>query len=456
MLRQESQCFRSLDSYLNRNLSSGPNMTRKLTFIDLFAGCGGLSLGLVKSGWNGLFAIEKSESAFSTFEKNLINNDKGFFSWPTWLPQKAQTCEDLLKDYSVQVSQLRGHVDLIVGGPPCQGFSTAGKRNPADPRNKMSEQYLAVVGLVMPKYIVIENVAGFNIGFGGAEGDALLVDGNKQKSYAAYIAHRLTELGYSVSAGLLNCADFGVPQNRKRFFLICERQDDKTNFQNLFSEFLKTRSSYLVNKNLPVDRNVSSHDALYDLETYGKKLVSSTDSPIKGFQELNYWTRRELSPYLKLMRGDCEELKPNSLRLAKHKAKTIEHFKKIREVCRAGVSISLDEMKKVGTKKHSITVLKKSLPSPTVTTLPDDILHYSEPRILTVRENARLQSFPDWFEFLGPYTTGGARRKLECPRYTQVGNAVPPLVSEAIGTFLKKALLNHKVERSEKVNLELI
>lgn len=423
-------------------------MTRKLTFIDLFAGCGGLSLGLVKSGWNGLFAIEKSESAFSTFEKNLINNDKGFFSWPTWLPQKAQTCEDLLKDYSVQVSQLRGQVDLIVGGPPCQGFSTAGKRNPADPRNKMSEQYLAVVGLVMPKYIVIENVAGFNIGFSGAEGDALLVDGNKQKSYAAYIAHRLTELGYSVSAGLLNCADFGVPQNRKRFFLICERRDEKLRFQNLFSEFLKTRTSFLTKKNLPVSRCVSSHDALYDLETHGKILVNSTDSPVKGFQELNYCTKRKLPAYLKLMRGDCDKLKPNSLRLAKHKEKTVKHFRKIREVCRPGVSISLDEMRRVGTKKHTITVLKKSLPSPTVTTLPDDILHYSEDRILTVRENARLQSFPDWFEFLGPYTTGGARRKMQCPRYTQVGNAVPPLVSEAIGLFLKNISTGKKIRKT--------
>jgi len=419
-------------------------MIKKATFIDLFSGCGGLSLGLVKAGWLGLFAIEKSESAFSTFEKNLINN-KDSFCWPTWLNQKAQTCDDILRNYPVQISQLRGKVDLIVGGPPCQGFSIAGKRNPADPRNKMSEQYLAVVGLVLPKFIVIENVAGFNIGFGGLEGEALLTDGNKQKSYAAYIAHRLTELGYSVSAGLLNCADFGVPQTRKRFFLICERQDGMKESINLFSEFIKTRTSFLIEKNLPTDRHVSSYEALYDLETKNKVLVKSKDSHIKGFQELNYWTNRELPPYLKLMRGECEKQKPNSLRLARHKEKTIAHIKKIQSVCRPGVSISLAEMIKIGTKKHSITVLNKKMPSPTVTTLPDDILHYSEPRILTVRENARLQSFPDWFEFLGPYTTGGPRRKLECPRYTQVGNAVPPLVSEAIGKFLYQ-YMNKKQE----------
>ena len=78
-------------------------------------------------------------------------------------------------------------------------------------------------------------------------------------------------------------------------------------------------------------------------------------------------------------------------------------------------------------------------PAPTLTTLPDDILHYGEPRILTVRECARLQSFPDWFTFHGKYTTGGDRRKVECPRYTQVGNAVPPLLAKAIGAGILKA-----------------
>lgn len=77
--------------------------------------------------------------------------------------------------------------------------------------------------------------------------------------------------------------------------------------------------------------------------------------------------------------------------------------------------------------------MARKQPAPTLTTLPDDILHYSDPRILTVRECARLQSFPDWFTFHGKYTTGGELRKVECPRYTQVGNAVPPLLARAVG-----------------------
>ena len=92
------------------------------------------------------------------------------------------------------------------------------------------------------------------------------------------------------------------------------------------------------------------------------------------------------------------------------------------------------------TKKHRIYPMDPWVPAPTITTLPDDVLHYSEPRILTVRESARLQSFPDWFQFRGKFTTGGDRRTKECPRYTQVGNAVPPLLARAIGLTIRAVL----------------
>ena len=96
--------------------------------------------------------------------------------------------------------------------------------------------------------------------------------------------------------------------------------------------------------------------------------------------------------------------------------------------------------KNFGSKKQITKVLSRNLCAPTVTTLPDDLLHYDEPRILTVRENARLQSFPDWYDFKGPYTTGGERRKFSCPKYTQIGNAVPPLMAEGLGLFLNNEL----------------
>lgn len=415
-------------------------MSSTYRFIDLFAGCGGLSLGLVKSGWTGVFAVEKHPAAFETLQRNLIREKSTNFEWPDWLPKKAHTCEDILGNYSDKLAQLRGKIDLIVGGPPCQGFSMAGKRNPVDPRNKMSEQYLALVGIIQPKFIVIENVAGFDIEFGGDEG-ASLKSGTQKKSYARFISTRLENMGYSVSFGVLNCSDFGVPQNRKRFIIFCELKDLNKKFKrNIFKDFLSTRLKFLADRNLPLNRPVTCLEAISDLETYNRKLIPCEDSGIKGYVEIDYKKSIPTGPYQILMREAIGSENSNSRRLPNHKATTIDGFKKIQKICRPGISISKEEMKLVGTKKHAITVLNIKLPSPTITTLPDDILHYSEPRILTARENARLQSFPDWYNFYGNYTTGGKRRKFDCPRYTQIGNAVPPLVSEAIGLYLKELL----------------
>lgn len=412
--------------------------TTPLRFIDVFAGCGGLSLGLLSAGCKGVFAIEKSPLAFATFKHNLIR--KGQFNWPHWLPSEAMTCEDLLNRFPNEVGELSGQVDLIVGGPPCQGFSTAGKRNPADPRNKMTEQYLGLVGLVKPRFLVIENVAGFNMKFENeAETEFLMKEGHS-RSYAEYIASRLREQEYDVYPGLLNCADFGVPQNRQRFLMLCERKGAIAPPVNLFDELNDSSTTFRIKRGFPSDRYVTTKEAISDLEVNGKTLISCRDSAVPGFMEADYSPPATLTAFQALMRRSSPNVIPNSVRLAKHKAHTIEYFRLIKTICRPGYCLSLDERKKVGTRKHSTTVLHPELPAPTVTTLPDDILHYSEPRILTVRENARLQSFPDWFAFQGKYTTGGKKRKQECPRYTQVGNAVPPLLSEAIGELLHRRI----------------
>lgn len=405
-----------------------------LRFIDVFAGCGGLSLGLLKAGCKGVFAVERSDLAFSTLKHNLIGNPKFSFDWPTWLPKEAMTCEHLLGNYANQLGGLRGKVDLIVGGPPCQGFSTAGKRDPNDPRNRMTEQYLALVGLIQPKFLIIENVAGYNMKFDSKDFSAENI--GKEKSYAEYIANRLIESGYHVNAEVVNCAKFGVPQNRLRFIMICERIDKKRSAQNLLLRLEARREEFLVARGLPRKKPVSCGSAISDLEIGKSALVPSTDSPVKGFFEIEYSFKNSLTAYQKLMRSGAARINPDSKRLPKHKEKTISYFKLVQSVCRPGRSLSINERKIVGTQKFATTVLYKGLPAPTITTLPDDILHYSEPRILTVRENARLQSFPDWFSFQGKYTTGGKQRKMECPRYTQVGNAVPPLLAEALGETL--------------------
>ncbi|MDC0664367.1 DNA cytosine methyltransferase [Marinobacter sp. SS21] len=131
---------------------------------------------------------------------------------------------------------------------------------------------------------------------------------------------------------------------------------------------------------------------------------------------------------------------PNSLRLPRHRPQVTERFERILRECPKGKCLTQEQRDRYGIKKHSITPLCPDRPSATMTTLPDDYLHYCEPRILTVREMARIQSFPDWFEFLGQYTTGGSFRTKSCPRYTQVGNAVPPLLGEALGELVIGAM----------------
>jgi len=142
----------------------------------------------------------------------------------------------------------------------------------------------------------------------------------------------------------------------------------------------------------------------------------------------------------------------DSMRLARHSEVVKQRFWEIINFCRNGVRLSESDRETFNLRKYRIHPMSASDPAPTVTTLPDDILHYCDPRILTVRECARLQSFPDGFVFKGKYTTGGALRTKECPRYTQVGNAVPPLLALAIGRALRDVLATCSVAPSAVVD----
>lgn len=133
-------------------------------YIDLFAGCGGLSLGLFNAGWKGLFAVEKSSDAFKTLHHNLINK-KEHFAWPEWLPIENYNIDHLLEKYREELIQLKNGVDLVAGGPPCQGFSLAGRRNEDDSRNRLIDSYLEFIEIVRPSCIFFENVKGFTLSF---------------------------------------------------------------------------------------------------------------------------------------------------------------------------------------------------------------------------------------------------------------------------------------------------
>jgi len=201
------------------------------------------------------------------------------------------------------------------------------------------------------------------------------------------------------------------------------------------------RTGFLRAKGLP-DRPVTVREAIRDLEIYrrGAKLVKHSGSDKSGFYQLDYRAPRAPNAYQRLMRTGMNGEKPNSLRLARHRPETVERFRDIQKRCLPGCNLGKSDKKAMKIRKQALYVLDAAKASNTLTTLPDDLLHYSEPRILTVRENARIQSFPDKFAFKGKYTTGGALRTKECPRYTQVGNAVPPLLAEALGLTLRKYL----------------
>ena len=406
------------------------------TFIDLFAGCGGLSLGLMTAGWKGLLAIEKDSLAFATLRHNLIEGHADCpytYRWPRWLAEEPHEISDFIRRYRRDLLALRGRVDLIAGGPPCQGFSLAGQRKKTDPRNKLFEHYVSLVKIVQPPLLLLENVRGISVAF-RRQHDQQVKRLPHGRPFSDRIRESLTACGYTVFTRLVPGTEIGVPQLRPRYILIGVRDDLVPSDRSFdpFSRFEEHRIRFLNAKGLHPHKAVTVKQAISDLECQGTPLVACVDSP--GFEQITYLHPK--TDYQRLMHGSMNGTPPNSLRLARHTPEVAKRFRSILATCRKGVSLSDKDRARFGLKKHCIVPLHPDRPSHTLTTLPDDVLHYAEPRILTVREYARLQSFPDWYAFQGKYTTGGHRRKRECPRYTQAGNAVPPFLAELLGAVL--------------------
>ena len=172
-------------------------------YVDLFAGCGGISLGLHKAGLQGLFAIEKNPDAFSTLKYNLIDTHK-HFKWAPWLPVKNWNIDTLLKNKERELKSLQGTVDLVVGGPPCQGFSMAGERRASDKRNKLIHSYLDFVKLVQPRVIMFENVQGFTLKFSNSTK-------HKKIAYSEIVISELHKLGYTDARGeMIDMSETGI------------------------------------------------------------------------------------------------------------------------------------------------------------------------------------------------------------------------------------------------------
>lgn len=401
------------------------------TYVDVFAGCGGLSLGLHRAGWTGLFAVEKDPFAFQTLQANFLQKDSRYgFEWPTWLPQHQTTIEALIADHREKLLDMRGTVTLMAGGPPCQGFSSAGRRFADDPRNTMIERYLELVEILQPKLLLLENVRGFTLDFKARSGSS----GAVRENAAAQLVRRLSP-DYEVESKVLRASDFGVPQNRPRFILVATRRE--AGLRPGILDGLEFATDRVLRRH-GLSRLTSAADAISDLEIGRNDVVACQDSP--GFQAIGYVA--PLTPFQRAMR-DGDDRPPSDTRLARHSIEVRTRFADIIEACRVegrgARQLNTELRARFNIGKLTTRVLDPNLPSPTVTSMPEDLLHYSEPRTLSVRENARLQTFPDWFCFKGKYTTGGHLRRTEVPRFTQVANAVPPIFAEILG----EALINH-------------
>ncbi|MBN3735408.1 DNA cytosine methyltransferase [Burkholderia sp. Tr-20390] len=407
------------------------------TSIDLFAGCGGLSLGLHYAGWEGIFAVERDAMAFETLSRNMIDSTaaySNYTAWPAWL---EKTNLDIAKVLDNQQSRrelraLNGTVDLIVGGPPCQGFSVGGRRDGADERNKLVFKMLELVELVRPRAVLIENVEGIARRFVAKPGHS------QSAPVAELVIQEFERLGYVGTYTVVSAVDFGVPQTRRRVAILAVRDANglsSASLKRLFERSLANAATRVRNYHgLPLNRPTTVGEALEDL--WGGTHLTCPDSP--EFESSVYKTAK--SAYAKFMRRGIRTGKiPDSHRYSKHGERIQALYNLAHETQPPG-RLSKEFLLENGTKKDKKALLDAAMPSSTITTHPDEFIHFAEPRNITVREMARLQSFPDDFRFYGRYTINGPRRKHDVARCSQVGNAVPPMLGQGLGLAVQTVL----------------
>ena len=416
-------------------------MKIKLPLIDLFAGCGGLSLGLEQAGFTPVYVNELNKDAMATYlanrKEHALLNDKRFNSKDIYdLTSKKNALSDLSLNLIKEYGIYKGDIALVVGGPPCQGYSGIGhRRNYKVEKKEMPSNYLykemaKVIKHIEPKAFIFENVKGLLSARWTKEG--------KKGEIFEDVVKEFSKLkNYFHDFALIQCKDYGVPQNRPRILLIGIRNDLKFK-ENIFL----TASGLLPEPEKNIYPNIS--ELISDLidDNYLKNLNTK-----KYPKSANNNTQRKLreKKFSKLIFKKGENLTDH--KYSNHSKDIVKKFKYM--IKNNG---KIPEIMK--TKKFAQRVIPAEWdnggPNITATSLPDDYVHFSQPRSLTVREWARLQMFPDWYEFQGKRTTGGIRRagnkenswEREVPKYTQIGNAVPVELARRVGSHLRNVLLN--------------
>ena len=538
-------------------------MTRKLNHIELFAGCGGMSLGFAAAGFELLLANELSSMAAETFARNILDLDlteedhepKEKVFWinsafpmgkkrlrenPFTYPRKTEYFDRLIKLFpSIKGSLLVGNithlnelleaskqarstlqdgfgagaVDLVSGGPPCQSFSLAGLREKDNEKNKLPWEFAKFVSTVQPRVVLLENVTGILRPF--------TEDGVKYHAWFE-VARAFAQIDYIPICLHLNAKFCGVAQNRPRFIMIAIRKDNldsikkdeikglgrltdsgyrlfhgekrhkpidvsdmeyfdahkEADLEILKASFLKP----LISKAAPKDFT-SVKDAIGDLSishsnSDGRKSIwDVSDHTSEYVRELNKKLGQHVPPPTadEVARADDNNEKRRVSPRVQRRFRIYQNLHQVKdsETRKAGYDLlagksgelpmsAWNKLKEleflVGdkptrgtfeskadleeffaahqTKKQTQRALDEKLPAPAALSIPDDACHWSEARTLTVREMARIQSFPDNFIFKSKVTTGGTNRRFEVPQYTQIGNAVPPLFALRLGEAL--------------------
>ena len=347
-----------------------------MNVIDLFCGCGGFSRGFKQAGFNICLGVDIWKDATTTYKENF--------------PEAKTITGDiscLNGDDLLSVTGLKAdEVDIIIGGPPCQGFSLSGKRMLDDPRNVLYKSFVRIVSDIQPKIFVMENVPGLVKLFNGMVKDQVIED--------------FTNIGYRVSMEQLTACDYGVPQARKRVFFVginvTKIKDREFSFpKKMYGEGLQ--------------KYTTCEDALSDLDFIGDtELLGDEDS----------YKLPAISEYQRYMRKNSDKLFNHVVTRHTEKTRNI-----IAMVPDGGNYKDLPETLQ-STRKVNIawTRMNSQKPCFTIDTGHNHHFHYHANRVPTVRESARIQSFPDDFRFLG----------IKTSQLKQVGNAVPPLLAQAI------------------------
>ena len=359
-------------------------MSKKFTCVDLFSGAGGLSRGFYDAGYDVVLGVDFDEAALKTFKEN--HGTAEAMKLDLFDHDNIDVIINYLKDRDIKL-------DVLVGGPPCQGFSIAGPRDMNDKRNSL---YLAMVKLadrLKPQAVVLENVPGMLQTNGGIGAKRIIQD--------------FKEIGYNMTPKLLYAPDYGIPQIRKRVFFVGLRDSD-----SIF-EFPEAT----VDK----DHYVTCEQAIGDLPS-----LQTEDGKIVYGDEIQNYVSNPQSDYQKKMRKNSDKVYNHIGSIP------IEKTKKMISLVPEGKNYKAlpEEYQGIYKYHEALTRYHCKKPSNTINTGHRSHFHYKWNRIPTVRESARLQSFPDDFIFFGN----------KSQQYRQVGNAVPPMLGQVVANQLKQYL----------------